>query len=263
MSVALITGASGGIGGALARGLVSEYDVSEAWLVGRSEKKLSALKEELLRIKDGVSVRIITADLTKEEGIAAVKEAIISGGKRLKYLVNAAGFGKFGTFSEVSERDISDMIDLNSKATVLLTHAAIPYMERGGRIIQLGSGSCFTPLPAFNVYASSKIFVLHYTKALNHELKPYGIRATCFCPGWVETDFFDVAIEDGVTRPEIKKMKPMLDVEKVTRGCLRAVRRGKTLYTTNWYTKLQHLLFKIVPDPILTALWKGMLNKKM
>ena len=175
-------------------------------------------------------------------------------------LINAAGFGKFGGFDEISPSYAESMIDLNVKALVLLTYMIIPYIERGGRIIQLGSGSCFTPLPYFNVYSSSKVFVLHFTKALNFELKKYGIRATCFCPGWVETEFLGLSVScDGATK--VKKMKPLLKAEKVVRKCIRAAERGKTMCVVNWYTKMQHTLFKILPDAILTKLWLGMLEK--
>ena len=137
---------------------------------------------------------------------------------------------------------------------------SVPYIVRGGRVIQLGSGSCFTPLPHFNVYSSSKVFVLHYTKSLNYELRPYGIRATCFCPGWVETPFLAKSKNSpGAYVPT--KMKPLLDAGKVVSGCVRASIRGKAMYVTNWYTKLQHVLFKLLPDPILTRLWLGMLEK--
>jgi short-subunit dehydrogenase len=133
-------------------------------------------------------------------------------------------------------------------------------MKRGGRIIQLGSGSCFTPLPHFNIYSSSKVFVLHYTKSLNFELEPYGVRATCFCPGWVDTAFLPKSLEaPGAYVP--KKMKPLLNVTDVVRGCVKASVKGKTMYVTNWYTKLQHLLFKLVPDKLLTKTWLGMLKK--
>ena len=133
-------------------------------------------------------------------------------------------------------------------------------MKRGGRIIQLGSGSCFTPLPHFNIYSSSKVFVLHYTKSLNYELKPYGIRATCFCPGWVDTAFLPKSLDaPGAYVP--KNMKPLLDCERVVKGCVRASIKGKAMYVTNWYTKMQHVLFKLLPDPILTKMWLGMLKK--
>ena len=155
------------------------------------------------------------------------------------------------------------MIDLNVKALVLITHMTIPYMERGGRIIQLGSGSCFTPLPYFNTYSSGKVFVLHYTKSLNYEIKKYGIRATCFCPGWVHTEFLgNATAKADVTRPKESAIKPLLNCEKVVKGCVKASDKGSTMYGTNWYTKMQLLLFKILPDPILTKLWMGMLEKK-
>ena len=253
MSIAIITGASSGIGSEFARQLKLQYGVTDFWFVARRRENMEKLRDEL-----GVNAKIICADLTKSEGVDAVKEALLLEKPSVKYLVNAAGFGNFGSFDELPESEIANMIDLNVKALVLITHAVIPYMERGGRIVELGSGSCFTPLPYFNVYSSGKVFVLHYTKSLNFELKKYGIRATCFCPGWVETEFLGKATaRRRVTMP--RSMKPLLKCETVVRGCVKALRRGPTMYVTNWYTKLQHLLFKLVPDKILTKIWLGML----
>ncbi len=252
MAVAIITGASSGIGSEFAKCLHELIGIDEFWFIARRGEKMEALAKKL-RVK----AKIISADLTKSEEIDKIKSELDSEKPRVSYLVNAAGFGDFGAFDEVSEADVAKMIDLNVKALVLITHAVIPYMVRGARIIELGSASCFTPLPYFNVYASSKAFVLHYTKALNHEIKKYGITATCFCPGWVDTDFIDKALQNGnTTHP--KKMKPLLSCEKVVRNCVRAAEAGKPMYVTNWYTKLQHLLFKILPDSILTWGWLGM-----
>ena len=252
MGIALITGASSGIGREFARQLKARGDIEEFWLVARRKDRLEALAKELT-----LPARIISTDLCTEEGINAVREALQSEKPKIKMLINAAGFGRFGAHDQISERDTVRMIDLNVKALVLITHMALPYMEKGGRIIEMGSGSCFTPLPNFNVYASSKAFVLHYTKALQYEVKKYGVRATAFCPGYVHTEFLDTAGTDrAVNRP--KKTKPLLSVEKVVRGCLRASKKGRTMYVTNWYTKMQHLLFKILPDRILTSIWMGM-----
>ena len=255
MSVAIITGASGGIGSEFARQLNKMLGIDEFWFIARREERMIKLRDEL-----GVKAKVISADLTTEEGINKVRDALVSERPVVKFLVNSSGFGNFGAFDELSEDEVVKMIDLNVKALVVLTHMIVPYMERGGRIIQLGSGSCFTPLPYFNIYSSSKVFVLHYTKSLNYELKKYGIRATCFCPGWVETEFLDKAVSRGVTHP--KAMKPLLSCEKVVRGCVKASVKGRAMYVTNWYTKLQHLLFKILPDSILTCTWLGMLTKK-
>lgn len=256
MSIAIITGASSGIGAEFARGLSDSVD--ELWLVARRREKMEKLGEEINK-----KYKVIVADLSTEEGINSLKEEIKREKPSVKFLVNGAGFGDFGGFDELSEEVIVKMIDLNVKALVTITHFVVPYMERGGRIIQLGSGSCFTPLPYFNVYASTKSFVLHYTKALNYEIKKYGVRATCFCPGWVATEFIGKATADsGVTRPRDDAFRPLLDCKKVVKGCITASKRGRSMYVTGWFTKLQHVLFKLVPDGILTRTWMGMIDKK-
>ncbi len=252
MGIALITGASSGIGREFVKQLNENYGIEEFWLVARRRERMEALAKEL-----SIKARIISADLCTEEGVNAVREALQSEKPQIKVLINAAGFGRFGAHDQISERDTVRMIDLNVKALVLITHMALPYMEKGGRIIEMGSGSCFTPLPNFNVYAASKSFVLHYTKALYYEVKKYGVTATAFCPGWVHTEFLDTAGTDkNVNRP--KKTKPLLKVETVVKGSLKAAMKGKKMYVTNWFTKMQHVLFKILPDGILSRLWLKM-----
>ena len=255
MSVAIITGASSGIGREFAKNLNLMLGIDEFWFVARREDRMEALRDEL-----NVKAKIIKADLSVSDGIETVRRALEAEKPKVSFLINAAGFGDFGAFDEISEDSVAKMIDLNAKALVLITHMVIPYMQKGGKIIELGSGSCFTPLPYFNVYSSSKVFVLHYTKALNYEIKKYGISATCFCPGWVETEFIGKALLDGKTTHP-KKMKPLLSAEKVVRGCIKAAERGRPMYVVNWFTKMQHALFKLVPDFILTRIWLRMLEK--
>lgn len=255
MTVAIITGASSGIGAEFAKGYADRVD--ELWLVARRKDKMVELGDSL-----GVKYRVITADLSKSEGVEQIKHELEAHKPEVKYLVNAAGFGDFGAFDELDAGVCEMMIDLNVKSVVSITHMTIPYMVKGGRIITLGSGSCFTPLPYFNIYSSGKVFILHYTKSLNFEIKKYGLRATCFCPGWVHTEFLGKArSKPGITRPRQDAMKPMLDCATVVKGAIRASDRGRVMYVTNWHTKLQHLLFKILPDPILTHMWLGMLEK--
>ncbi len=255
MSIAIITGASSGIGEEFAKQLKELCAIDEFWFIARRRERMEDIRERL-----GVKANIICADLTTNEGIERVRTELCEKKPEVSFLVNAAGFGKFGGFDEVDEDTVAKMIDLNDKALVLITHMVIPYMKRGGRIIELGSGSCFTPLPYFNVYAASKAFVLHYTKALNFELKKYGIRATCLCPGWVDTEFLPLSKSiPNATVP--KQMKPLLRVEDVVRRCVKASVKGRAMYVTNWYTKLQHLLFKLLPDSLLSKMWLGMLTK--
>ena len=88
------------------------------------------------------------------------------------------------------------MIDLNDKALVAMTYKTLPYLKKGSRIYELGSLSAFQPVPYINVYGASKAFVLSFTRSLNAELRPRGIRAMAVCPGWVKTAFFDRAVTD-------------------------------------------------------------------
>ena len=257
MKLAIITGASSGMGREFAVQLKRDGEADTFWLIARRRDRLEALAEEL-----GCPCRIIEADLTKEEGVGAVSAALEEEKPQVKYLVNCAGYGKYGAYDEVKESDVVGMIDLNIKASVVLTHRILPYMERGGHVILLGSGSCFTPLPYFSVYASSKSFILHYTKALRYETKKIGVSATCFCPGWVDTEFLALAVaQKGVTHPKASAYKPLLKTDRVVAGAIRAAKRGRVMYVTGWYTKLQHLLFKLLPDCLLSNAWLGMVEK--
>ena len=254
MGIAIITGASSGMGREFALQLEKSGEVDGFLLLARREERLASLAESLTNAK------VLAADLGTDEGLKKLFDRLEEEKPSVKYLINAAGFGKFGSYERVSESDVSSMIDLNVKATVLITHRVLPYMERGGHIIELASGSCFTPLPHFNVYASSKSFVLHYTKGLRDEIKPLGVSATAFCPGWVATEFLDVA-ETVEGAPYPKNPKPLLKCEKVVAYALRRARKGKVMAVTNWFTKMQHMLFKLVPDRILTVLWRKTMLK--
>lgn len=115
------------------------------------------------------------------------------------YLINAAGFGKFGDWRHISNNDATNMIELNCRALVSLTRAVLPYMHRGARILQLASCAAFTPLPHMNIYAATKAFVLSYTRALRWELHGSGITVTAVCPAWVRTGFEKVARDSGAS----------------------------------------------------------------
>ena len=256
MSIAIITGASSGLGSQFARELKKTAGITEFWFIARRRERMESLRDEL-----GADARIITTDLTTDDGIAAVREALSEYKPSIKFLVNAAGFGTFGAIDEVSVDESMRMIDLNIKALVAITHMALPYMEQGGRIIELGSASAFTPLPTFNVYASTKAFVLHYTQALNYEIKKYGVKATCFCPCWVDTEFISVA-SSGDKGSCPKNLGPLLNCEKVVRGCVRASVKGRAMYVTNWFTKMQHVLSKLLPSALLTRMWLLLIKEK-
>lgn len=254
MAIAIITGASSGIGRQFALEIQKTGEVDGFLLVARSRGKLESLAAEL-----GAGAQVLEADLATSEGVMRVKNWLVENKPVVQYMINAAGYGVFGDYTEVSEEETVGMIDLNIKATVLLSHAVIPYMLRGSHLLEMGSASVFTPLPGFNIYASTKAFVYHYAQALAYEVKEKGILVTVFCPGWVRTAFFDRAETARSQGP--RKKRPMLSVEYAVGCAMRSMRRGRLLCTCNWFTKLQHLFSKILPNPILIRSWLGMLKK--
>jgi short-subunit dehydrogenase len=188
---ALITGASGGIGLELAKLFAS--DGHELVLVARSEDKLRALAEELERT--GVRVTVLACDLARPGAPQHLFEQLAERSIELGYLVNNAGFGSIGKFWELDRARELEMIDLNIRALVELTHLALPGMiARGfGRVLNIGSTAGFQAGPRMATYYASKAFVNHFTEAIAHELRGTGVTATVHCPGPTATGFGEVA----------------------------------------------------------------------
>ena len=256
---ALVTGASSGMGREFVRELVRRGECDALILVARREQALKELADEV-----GIPATVVPADLSTPEGLSSLRGVLEETKPTLSWLVSAAGYGRFGRFDEVSDEDVLGMIDLNVKGAVMVTRMAIPYLAPGGHIVELGSGSVFFPLPNFNIYASSKAFVYHYSRALREELKHLKITCTVFCPGWVDTGFFSVADAGGddVHKIPMEKRKPLIRADRAVSKCVSAALRGRALCATNWYTKTEHLLSKLLPAPLMIGMWKSMQNKR-
>ena len=191
MSVAIITGASSGIGSELVKQLENYVSgVDEIWVIARREKLLEELKD-----KTKIPLKPISLDLTDAESINVLEQRLKESGKEVGVLINCAGYGKFGSYADIENSAALGMIDLNCRALVGITNITLPFMKRGAKILQICSISSFQPLPLMSVYAASKVFVLNYSRALFMELKPRGISVTALCPGWVDTAFFKTATD--------------------------------------------------------------------
>ena len=221
MGIAIITGASSGMGKDFVLELDSRFDFDEMWLIARRVDKLELVAKELKN-----KARILSLDLEKKEDLEKYSNLLKEENPNVSFLVNSAGFGRFGNYQEV-DCDVSlKMIDLNCKALVYMTMNTLPFMSKGSRVINLGSASSFFPLINLNAYAATKAYVVHYSNALHDELKERGITVTVVCPGWVKTEFFDVAKNtEKVHGP--KKYKPMLDSKKVVKKAVNAAIKGK------------------------------------
>lgn len=186
--IAIITGASSGLGLEFARQIDARNEVDELWLIARNEQKLEEVAQQL-----HTPAIAVPADLSSATDIATIAQKIAEDDLVVRYLVNAAGFGRFGAWDDISEQDAENMIDLDCRGLVSMTRACLPFMERGSRIIEVASAAAFVPLPYMNVYAACKAFVLRYTRALRWELHGTGITVTALCPTWVKTGFEEQA----------------------------------------------------------------------
>ena len=193
--VALVTGASMGIGADMARELATRgHDLV---LVARSEQKLQALAAELQA--HGAACTVIAQDLGRPGSAQALFDAVQAKGIRVEVLVNNAGFGLKGPFTRLALAEQQEMIQLNvTTLTELCWLFGRDMAARGrGHILNVGSVASFQPGPEFSVYSATKAFVLIFSESLDAELRPQGVNVTALCPGAVHTNFHDRASNDS------------------------------------------------------------------
>lgn len=222
---ALITGASSGIGAAFARRLAAQQH--DLILTARRRELLEQLAEDL-RQRHEVQVRVVSADLSSQEGIATVVESI--GQQPLELLVNNAGFGVKGMFAQSDLARQLDMIQVHISATLQLCHAALPAMvaQRRGTIINVASVAAFFPMPGNANYAATKSHLVLFSEALNDELHGSGVTVQALCPGFTHSGFHDTAEYDDFQRSQVPP--PLwLTADQVVSASLKAVRRKKPI----------------------------------
>ena len=245
MRIAIISGASSGIGKAFVREL-NALGLDELWLIGRNEARLNELKSELT-----TPAVCHTLDLTDSSAINELQAVLKQGSYTIEYLVLSAGVGYNGAFEEISYENASQMIDVNCTALTLLTKVALPFVREGGHIINIASSAGFLPQPDFAVYAATKAYVISFSRALRQELRKRKIKVTAVCPGPVDTSFFQ-----GLENVKEYKKKYLISPEKVARGALKASQKNKAIYTPTLSMKLVHLISKILPTSWVLRFYK-------
>lgn len=205
-NIALITGASSGIGRELAR--VHAARGGDLILVARRGDALSALKLEL-EAAHKITAHVIVQDVGGVEGAMSLYQTVTSAGHRVDILINNAGFGGQGEHLRRDFKDEQAMIDLNITALVTLTHAFGRDMvaQGGGKILNVGSTAGFIPGPYQAVYFATKAFVNSFSQAIDHELRPQGVTCTVLAPGLVATEFVAVANLEGTGLAKQKAAK--------------------------------------------------------
>ncbi len=247
--IAVITGASSGLGRAYAKYADRMMKLDELWLIARREERLVALAEELEH-----DCRILALDLTKEESVILLRRALEEENPRVELLISAAGFGKFGRAEDLSLEETGDMITLNCRAAAEVTRVCIPYLYRGSRVLEIASCAAFQPLPAMNVYAATKAFLLHYTRALREELSPRGVLVTAVCPYWIKTEFMAVA-RDTANPGAVQSTPFAMRPEAVSAWSLTMNSLGRGVVTCGPIPTVMRLGSKLLPASVPMRIW--------
>ena len=246
MKIAVITGASSGMGREFVYALDRDEEFDELWVIARREQRLLELKE-----KCRAKIRPIVLDLQTRESFALYRQLLEQEKPEIAVLVNAAGFGLFGAFMDMDMDRQLDIIDLNSRALTAMCYMSVPYMAKGSRIYNMGSMSSWQPVPYINVYGASKAYVLNFSRALGVELKDRGIKVMAVCPGWITTEFFDHAIHDDTISYFNRYYPPEQVIEKALKG----MKKGKNASVLGFPERVQVLLVKLLPVGFVMKTW--------
>lgn len=250
MNIAIVTGASSGLGAEYVRQLDVGECFNEIWVIARRQERLAALQGEVK-----TRLRPLACDLTDRESIRQLTALLKKKRPNVRVLINCAGFGKIGGYSHIPLEQCEQMIDLNCRAAVTLTQIVLPYMHRGARILEICSTSAFQPLPYMNVYSASKAFLYRYSRSLANELTGTGIRVTAVCPFWVRGTEFIGAAKKTDGSHQVNNFPLSSLSENVVRRSLKDSRRGHTVSTPGFACTLHRILAKMMPSSLMMAVW--------
>lgn len=256
MKATLITGASSGIGEAFAKRLAAKKH--DLVLVARSEKALHELCDELMHVHK-ITAHYVALDLTDRNADARLFEETERHGFEIDWLINNAGFGSYGDFSRLDLDREKEMIDLNIRSLVALTHRYLQGMRKRkrGTVINVSSGAGFQPIPFMSTYAATKAFVNSFSEAIAEENRPFGIHVMALCPGSTTTNFQAVA---GFDLPV--EIKGKQTAEQVVETALRGVKAHRTRITSGLMNDLVSRAVNFIPNVVITRLMAKALRSK-
>ena len=256
-NVALITGASSGIGAELARYHAAQG--GDLVLVARREEALNSIKRTLVKEFD-VKVTVVVADLGISDSAHTIFQMTESLGLQIDILINNAGFGGHGAFMDRNLKEDLSIIDVNIKSLVSLTSLYLPGMlkRKSGHILHVGSTAGFVPGPYQSTYYASKAFVNSFSQALSEELLGTGVSSTVICPGPVRTGFIQSSHLEGL---DIWKLA--VSPKSVARKAYKAMMRGRPIvFNQKRFAFLIHWILPFVPQRVVLKVSKASMQKK-
>ena len=246
MKIAVITGASAGIGREFVYAVDRQYELDEIWVVARRKERLEELSASCK-----TPLRAVCLDLSKLDSVDGYAALLDAEKPEISILVNAAGCGVFGPFAENDLKKQLSSAQLNSLALTAMCHVSIPYMRSGSAIVNMGSNSAWQPVPYQTVYGASKSYVLSFSRALGRELRSAGIHVMCVCPGWIKTEFQQVAEHDKYIRYVDRWYGP----DEVAAQAMKDLARKKTVSILGHPVRRQVRLVKFLPVNLVMDIW--------
>ncbi len=249
MNIAVITGASSGLGFQYAKAVYSDRcELDEIWVVARRKERLDELKQQL-----GEKIVPVAFDITDKESVEHYTELLKEKGATVKLLINNAGFGKLGNFDSLSLYENTAMVRLNCEALTAITAATLPFMSEGGEIINTCSIASFAPNTRMAVYSSTKAYVMSLSRALRSELKMRKINVLAVCPGPMDTEFLAIAnIPKGASKTFDTLPRDKAPI--VAKKSLKASAKSRAVYTCHPFYKFYRVIAKILPKSIVMKL---------
>lgn len=246
MKIAVITGASAGIGREFVYAVDREESFDEIWIIARRKERLEELRAHCRN-----AIRPIALDLSDLASIDVYRSLLEAEQPEIALLINAAGCGVFGPFEEKDLTQQLKSATLNSLALTGMCHASLPYMRTGGRIVNMGSNSAWQPVPYQTVYGASKSYVLNFSRSLWRELRPRGIHVMCVCPGWIKTEFQAVAHHDDYIRYVDRWYGP----DEVAAQAMKDLKKKKLVSILGHPVRRQVRMVKFLPVKLIMHIW--------
>ena len=250
MRIAIVTGASSGLGLEFIKTLINKYkDLQEIWVIARRKERLVQIAD---KYKD-VNIRPVSIDLGKDKSYTELEQILQKEKPEIQILINNAGYERIGYFKDMDMSDIISIINVNIKGITAINRLCLPYMKKGSFGIITGSISCFSPIPNQAVYSASKEYTYYLGKALREELKKVGINVLTLCPGNMDSEMNP---RGKMTHSKQINLLPYLDMKVVTERCLKKAENGKALYTPGGFYKFYRICSKIIPSAFMVKITK-------
>lgn len=258
MGIAVITGASSGLGAEFVRQLLGREKLDEIWLIARRQDKMDALCASLADRAGDCRLRVLPMDLTQDSAFASYSALLEQEQPQVQWLINAAGFGKMGSNAEIGLEALDQMLLLNCKAAMDMTQRTMPYLTRGSHVLEICSTAAFQPLGGLGVYAASKSFLLSYSRSLHYEVRTKGIVVTAVCPYWIkDTEFIPVARETKDSTA-VRHFPFASKCRHVVTWALNDAALGFSVSTPGPVCTLHRLVAKFIPRDLLMLGWAGL-----